>query len=270
MSGLDFINATPAWTLALLVIILAIGFSVGLQLFTRWRFGVDLVESNHEVAGFKFAVVGVAYGVLLAFVVLSVWDEYEQTKGSVEAEAERFYNLFRNTYNYPPKTAAKMQDALIDYAIEVRDNEWPQMQQGVRGSTSTAEAYTRLSFIVGQARPEDIRFVPSVMHSLNLLQQIADHRMERLADVGGHVTPAVWAVLLLGAFITLGYCSFFATKRVGAQILMTGGLAAIIGSIFFLMLILNYPFSGPQALSPTPIGDAIERMRAEIDNASDR
>jgi hypothetical protein len=70
LSGIEIVNALPAWALALVVISICVCFSVGLQLLTRWRFGVDFLLSNQEVAGFKFAVVGVAYGVLLAFSLL--------------------------------------------------------------------------------------------------------------------------------------------------------------------------------------------------------
>jgi hypothetical protein len=72
VSGLEILNALPVWALATIVIGLSVIFSVGLQLLARWYFGVDLIAANHEVAGFKYAVVGVAYAVLLAFVVISV------------------------------------------------------------------------------------------------------------------------------------------------------------------------------------------------------
>lgn len=263
MSGLDFINATSAWTLALIIIGVAVAFSVGLQLLTRWRYGVDLVEANHEVAGFKFAVVGVAYAVLLAFVVVSVWDDFERTKGSVEVETERIYNLFQSSHSFPAETGKKIREGLIDYAVEVRDKEWPNMKRGVRGSVSATNAFNKLSLTVGQTKLDDIALLPSLAHAINLSQQIADLRMERLSDVRGQVTPLVWAVLIMGGVVTLGYCSFFATRHVGAQILMTGGLAAIIGSIFFLMLVLNYPFSGPNAVTAEPVDDVIQRMRTE-------
>jgi len=67
LSGIEIANALPVWALALIVTGVCACFSVGLQLFSRWRFGVDFLLPNQEVAGFKFAVVGVAYGVLLAF-----------------------------------------------------------------------------------------------------------------------------------------------------------------------------------------------------------
>lgn len=263
MNGMDILNVLPIWALALVVIGVSVSFSIGLQLFTRWRFGLDLLSGNHEVAGFKYAVVGVAYAVLIAFVVVSVWTEFERTERAVEAEADRFYDLYRTSFSFPDATGMRMRDALLDYAIKVRDEDWPEMKRGHRGSVSAAEAYERLSRMVGQARPHDIALLPSAMHAIDLLQQTADFRLQRLSDVGGHITAVIWWVLLLSGVVTLGYPAFFAAKSVGAQVLMTAGLAAIIGATFFLAIVLNYPFSGPEGVSAAPIDDVIGRMEKE-------
>jgi len=263
LSGIEIVNALPVWVLALIVTGVCVCFSVGLQLFSRWHFGVEFLLPNQDVAGFKFAVVGVAYGVLLAFVVFAVWSQFERTERDVYAEAERLYNQHRNSYNFPEETGNKIRQALIAYAIEVRDNDWPLMERGLRGSPSAAAAYDRLSLAVGQTKPDNIALLPSVIHAIDLLQQIADDRLERLSDVRGHVTPAIWGVLLIGAIVTLGYPAFFAAKNVGAQVLMTAGLAAIIGATLFLTMTLNYPFSGSQRLTPKPFDDVIQRMRME-------
>jgi hypothetical protein len=166
---IDIVNALPTWALALIVVGVSVCFSVGLQLFSRWRFGVALLVSNQEVAGFKYAVVGIAYGVLLAFVVIAVWSDFERTKRDLYAEAERLYNLHRNSYNFPEETGAKIRQALIAYAIEVRDNDWPLMKRGIRGSPSAQEAFTRLSFVVGQTQPDSIALLPSTTHAINLM-----------------------------------------------------------------------------------------------------
>ena len=44
-------------------------------------------EEQNDVAGFIFAVLGVAYAVLLAFVVIAVWQDYETAQTNVEREA---------------------------------------------------------------------------------------------------------------------------------------------------------------------------------------
>jgi hypothetical protein len=41
---------------------------------TRARIGLERLTSNNEIAGFKFATVGVIYAVLLAFAVIAVWE----------------------------------------------------------------------------------------------------------------------------------------------------------------------------------------------------
>jgi hypothetical protein len=95
------------------------------------------------------------------------------------------------------------------------------------------------------------------------MQQIADLRLGRLADVGGPMTPTIWGVLLLGAIVTLAYPVFFATKDVAPQVLMTAGLAAVVGAILFLTINLNFPFTGPSRLTAKPIDNVIQRMLAE-------
>jgi hypothetical protein len=50
--------------------------------------GPDRLKPNNEVAGFKFSVIGVLYAVLLAFVVIAVWQNYSNTEIAVRNEAK--------------------------------------------------------------------------------------------------------------------------------------------------------------------------------------
>ena len=189
--------------------------------------------SNHEVAGFKFSVVGVAYAVLLAFVVIAVWDEYRRTDNAVRAEAERIYDLYRTSYTFPDSVGSEMRSLLLDYATKIRESEWQTMKKGITRNPPTAQALEKLSNLVVNIRPTEFKEPNGIQHAFVLMQQIIDYREERLANVGGTMTPVFWGVLLLGGLITLGYPSFFATSKIFAQTLMTTGLAAIIGLTFF-------------------------------------
>ena len=72
-----------AWGLTLLLVLAACAYAIGLMLLTRLLYGVDRLSLNNEVAGFKFAVIGVFYAVLLAFVVVAVWENFRDTEGTV-------------------------------------------------------------------------------------------------------------------------------------------------------------------------------------------
>ena len=89
MNLLYLSNDVPLWLLTLLLVLVACGYAGGLMLGTRFRYGVDRLSlNNNQVAGFKFAVVGVFYAVLLAFVVVAVWEDFRQTEATVRDESE--------------------------------------------------------------------------------------------------------------------------------------------------------------------------------------
>ena len=51
-------------------------------------------EGQNDVAGFIFAVLGVAYAVLLAFVVIAVWEDYKTAQTDVQSEANELAGVY--------------------------------------------------------------------------------------------------------------------------------------------------------------------------------
>ena len=56
---------------------------------------LERLRGNNEVAGFKFATVGVLYAVLLAFAVVVVWEKFSQAENEVANEAGAAATLYR-------------------------------------------------------------------------------------------------------------------------------------------------------------------------------
>jgi len=75
---------------------------------------------NNEIAGFKFATVGVIYAVLLAFTVIVVWEKFSAAENAVDQEAAAIASLFRYS---EPQTAA-LRTAIMDYASSAIHDEW--------------------------------------------------------------------------------------------------------------------------------------------------
>ena len=44
-------------------------------------------QEHNDVAGFLYAVIGVVYAVLLALLVIAVWEQYQKANETVESEA---------------------------------------------------------------------------------------------------------------------------------------------------------------------------------------
>ena len=61
----------------------------------RQYISLDRLTPNNEVAGFKFATVGVLYAVLLAFVVVVVWEKFTNAESDVSREAGAAATIYR-------------------------------------------------------------------------------------------------------------------------------------------------------------------------------
>ncbi|CAN5742102.1 hypothetical protein BH20ACT12_BH20ACT12_10660 [soil metagenome] len=101
----------------------------GLELVQR-LVPADSRQQHNDVAGFIYAALGVIYAVLLALVVIAVWEEYRAADETVEQEANALAEIFWLAHRLPEPEGTHLQELAISYAEEVVDNEWPLMEQG--------------------------------------------------------------------------------------------------------------------------------------------
>jgi hypothetical protein len=233
--------------------------SVGLTLITRWIYGVDRLRLNNEVAGFKFAVVGVFYAVMLAFVVIAVWEDFRNTENAVRDEAKAAVDLHRISFALPIEGGGDIRKHLINYVNDVREREWKTMAVG-EPSDAVVENLDRLSQAVFAVKPESLQDLALYQNALRLLAVMTDNRNERLDSADGSMPSILWFVLIVGGLITLGYPAFFGTTNLLAQVLMTAALAELVALSLLLGLALDYPFTGEVHISAFPFDYALRQM----------
>jgi len=252
-------NSAPIGLVILGVVAALELYSVGLMLLCRKKWGPDRLKLNNEVAGFKFSVIGVLYAVLLAFVVIAVWQNYNNTEIAVRNEAKAVGDLTQLSYALPEPEGSAIRTSLADYANEVRQSEWATMATGLPSKT-TGDALAHLTQAIFDLHADQIRDLALFQQSLHLLAAIQDNRNERLDSANGSVPPILWFVLIAGAIITLGYPAFFGTTNLVAQILMTATLAALVALTLLLALLLDFPFTGQVSVSSGAFDEALQQM----------
>src|SRR5918996_1657663 len=95
-------------------------------------------QQHNDVAGFLYAVVGVVYAVLLALLVIAVWEQYQSAREAVESEANAVADITWIAHQLPETERYQLQELARSYAQEVVDEEWPLMEQGIEGEGGTA------------------------------------------------------------------------------------------------------------------------------------
>jgi len=259
MHLLHLVHDVPLWVTALLLTIGAAVYSIGLMLVTRTIYGVDRLSLNNEVAGFKFAVIGVFYAVMLAFIVIAVWEDFRKTEAAVRDEAKAVVDLHRITFALPVEGGAEIRKHLIAYTNDVREHEWTTMAVG-EPSGVVVKDLDQLSRAIFDVSPQSWQELALYQDALRLLAVMTDNRNERLDSSDGSMPGILWFVLIVGGLITLGYPAFFGSTNLVAQILMTAALAELVALAMLLGLAFDYPFTGEVHISVVPFDQALRQM----------
>jgi hypothetical protein len=204
---------------------------------------------QNDVAGFIFAVLGVAYAVLLAFVVIAVWEEYKTAQTNVESEAHELAGVYFVASRLPEPDRTRIQDLARTYTRVVVEEEWPMME---RGKTSP-----RADSLLRQLTLKILQFDPhtkgeQVLYELEQTQlhDAADARRSRLLEVREGIPSLLWVVLVVGGVITVSFTYLFGLKSNVAHSLMVAALTLLICGILFTIGEFNYPFSGVVEIRP--------------------
>src|SRR5271165_2564272 len=97
----------PTWLVGLLVITIWTGLSLlGLYIFNR-RVDVHLRHKDTETVGLTYAIVAVVYAVLIALIVVDVFETFSKSDTIATAEANKLSNLMLDSAGLPPQTGAE-------------------------------------------------------------------------------------------------------------------------------------------------------------------
>src|SRR3984893_5956152 len=122
-----FFAALPPWKAAILVVVLPTAIAMFGPVLMRRIFGIERLTVNNEIAGFKFAVVGVISGFLLPFSAISTGDKFSEAQVSVIEEAAAASAIYQLT-NGPEQDQLAVRGALSNYLKLAIDKDWPAME----------------------------------------------------------------------------------------------------------------------------------------------
>ncbi|MFL5782829.1 MAG: DUF4239 domain-containing protein [Thermoleophilaceae bacterium] len=252
----------PTWVLGVAIVALAVALSLGGLVFVRRSVELSTLESHHEVAGFILAVVGVVYAVLLAFVVVVTWQQFEDARSATDTEAAEIAGLYRTSAGLPTG-GARMRRALSAYTYSVADDEWPEMAEHHRESRRTDGALLRVWATLRALRPRGATQAPFYQEAVTRLVDASEMRRTRVLTSGTQLPVPVWVVLIVGAAISVAFTYFFGVRNFVAQALMVGALAAITGLVLFLILSLDLPFTGDVGVGPATMREVAKEFAHE-------
>jgi hypothetical protein len=215
---------------------------------------------HNDVAGFVYATTGVTYAVILAFVVIAVWEHYDATREVADREASALGALYRLANGFPEPQRAAAHGAQLAYAETAVQEEWPAMADQTAPSPRTSAALNDLFAVYEQ--PGLVAAVNPEQYgeSLRHLDEISVARRGRILASHSGLPGILWAVLAGGAVLVIGFAFLFGVENPYSQAAIMGALAVTVSMLLFVTADLQYPFRGGITVKPEGLELVLEQF----------
>ncbi len=254
----------PFW--ALIVLAGAAVVAVLLMLAVRQFAARDGLLRDAVPAAAVFGVLGVAFAVLLAFVMFLSFENYVRAQDGSSREAVAITQLARITQLFPAPESDELRSELGCYARAVISDEWPQMSDG-RESEVVVGWLDQIESTIDTMPVDDVRTQVALGHWLDEMAIRREGRRARLAEAIPTIPVAVWLTLILGAGLTVAYLVVFADRRERwwTQAVMIGSITVLVVVGMLVVYFLDQPFLQDGAyIAPTEMSTSVRQIEAHI------
>jgi Protein of unknown function (DUF4239) len=224
-------------------------------------------EVRQRDEAFKF--LGVAYAVLLAFVVIQAYTSYNDAKSGAETEAEAVLQLSRTAEAFAPAQLHRLEGVLVCYGRAVIHDAWPNMQEG-QASSLVNDWGTRFREVTLQTQANSFIQRASFRQLLTEQDSRIGGRRTRLAEAVRVVPTPLWFVLMLGAVLTIGWVILSCSRRgsLFVQAMVVASVTAMVASVLLLVHFLDHPFADQSgSITPSEMEHTLETIAEEEEEA---
>ena len=246
-----------------LLIVLATFLASALAIYfiVQKYFSFLTIDDTSHATIFSFAI-GTIFGLTLAFITVSTWQNYNRINSIVVQEATTIATIYRTLDAFEPALKDKSTQLLTSYVEQVITKEWPLMTNNMFDDKYFADFH---QFQLLMLRHNPINNAESIaqQEELRLISEYYRLRLDRITSSKATLDYSMRLTLFFGAFIYILYQSLYVIPKRRHHVLMISLLAIALGLIFFLIFSYNTPFSGPNAIQPDELQRILELLKTD-------
>jgi hypothetical protein len=242
------------------LVLLGVGGTVavsmlGFALYRRGRLRAPNVGADTMVESFATRA-ETLLGVLLVFVIVSLYGSFQSTRESVATEATGLAQFVRDTQAFPPAVGRPLRVRVAAYIREVRGPEWHEMREG-RSSPRAVLLLDRIYSVLLGHSPRGAQQRLFYEDAIQHLDAVSTARRARLSHIEGSIPGALWLLVLTAAAVGVITMYPFAKSFDRLQFTLIGVSSVLIGAGLVVALLLDYPLAGSLAVGPEPFSQGV-------------
>jgi hypothetical protein len=216
-------------------------------------------ECGNEVAGIIFGAMSAIYSLILAFVIIAVWSNYDDLNKTIENEGDKLNGILSHSMKMPGKLKQPIHNSLNAYCNQVIYDEWHMKNINEADHPS---AIPKLRLLLLETKPEDNGQQGIFTVIDEDLSSISDLRRNRLDHSRSQVPGLVWFILKAGSVMLVIFSYFFQVRSILLKRIYLLFLSSFIAMCLLLVYQLDHPFAGSAMVSNLAYRDILTELKA--------
>jgi uncharacterized protein DUF4239 len=216
--------------------------------------------ANDAVSGTVQAI-GVFYGITVGLIAVGVWNTNSNASDLVSKEAAAISSLFRDVGGYPSPLREELREKVREYTVFVIDEAWPAQKVGhgqmIDRGTHILDDFQSKLFAFQPANSSQEAIHQEALRAYNTL---LEYRRLRIDAVGSGLSTVMWAVIWVGAAISIGIAYFFNIPDLKLHAILVFLMGGFLAMVLFMIVINDKPFFGAVSVSSDPYKLILERV----------
>jgi hypothetical protein len=230
----------------------------GIQWCLRQSRWAAWARSLQGVAPPFINIIGVLFGLTLAFLANDTWSAHDRATNAVFREADALRSLAALSDALPAPLQGQVRTALADYG-QASASEWPLLARRQSSAQVPERADALLRLLAGR----DIASAAGDTVQALMLRKVSDIRGERDQRIGlsqTHVNPLKWLGMAFLGLVTLLSLAAVHVENPRAALVAMVLFALAAAPTAAIVLVQGNPFEQPASVSPAPIAAAVRGL----------
>ena len=243
---LTWLDQLPAWVAFLVTVAIANAIAL-LLMFAgrRWSYRVGVTSAQAVVSAWATCV-GALTALLFAFTIVTVWNSAARARSNADDEAAAIALVARDI--------APAQRPLLRAYVDETIAEWPQLC----GGKQDAHVADTLVALQQAAKPRSSAYADDLYRQLASLEDLRNRRWQTSMS---SIPNEIWTALIVVSCSLLVVLGLALTERPETHAVLMVALATVLGTLFWVATVLEFPFCGRTGIGPEKL---LEIVRAHL------
>lgn len=244
----EIINIIPFGILITLLMAMFIIISYLSAHFSDHFFFHEKDNNHRQLSNSLMSILTGGFFVLLAFIIINTWNYLQDASNAASKEADYLAIIIRDIAVFPPETKSRIKEAVRNYTVAVRVDEWAAMKHGEENPEAWS-ALNNLYLEMQKYEPVSRKEFLYYKLVLNNINEVLLSRRERLNKVDSIIPKSLSYSIFWGSIVLAFILGIIRGKDSLIKLSPMLLFSALLGFNLALALSFDYPYSGDIAVS---------------------